>query len=301
MFQGNQTKWKKFANSLMLRLALRISNVDPAGAEQWAVKAINGGVMTSNEDIALINMQTGPTEINQSAFGQVFLVDDVSLSTTLVDALSGDPRLPILGARASDESSAIADLQGFPNGLDATMLANSTGEENMLNYAHPNRMLVGLDAPTVLQTYAEVELLLAEAALKGWVSGSVEQHYNAGVTAAIKMYETLYGSAAAVADADVATFLANNPYDAANGMEQISTQHWLATFFNEYESWSNWRRTGYPVLTPVNYPGNVTNGTIPRRMTYSTSEQANNVANYNDAVASQGADVMTTRIWWDVN
>ena len=84
-------------------------------------------------------------------------------------------------------------------------------------------------------------------------------------------------------------------------MEQISTQHWLATFFNEYESWSNWRRTGYPVLTPVNYPGNVTNGTIPRRMTYSTSEQANNVANYNDAVASQGADVMTTRIWWDVN
>ena len=301
MFQGDQTKWKKFANSLMLRLALRISNVDPAGAEQWAVKAINGGVMTSNEDIALINMQTGPVELNQSAFGQVFLVDDVSLSTTLVDALSGDPRLPILGARASDESSAIADLQGFPNGLDATMLANSTGEEDMLNYAHPNRMLVGLDAPTVLQTYAEVELLLAEAALKGWVSGSVEQHYNAGVTAAMKMYEVLYGSAAAVADADIATFLANNPYDVANGMEQIATQHWLATFFNEYETYSNWRRTGYPVLVPVNYPGNVTNGTIPRRMTYSTSEQSNNVANYNDAIASQGADVMTTRIWWDVN
>ena len=301
MFNGDQTKWKKFANSLMLRLALRISNVDPAGAEQWAVKAINGGVMTSNEDIALINMQTGPVELNQSAFGQVFLVDDVSLSTTLVDALSGDPRLPILGARASDESSAIADLQGFPNGLDAAMLADSTGEENMLNYAHPNRMLVGLDAPTVLQTYAEVELLLAEAALKGWVSGSVEQHYNAGVTAAMKMYETLYGSVAAVADGDVATFLANNPYNAANGMEQISTQHWLATFFNEYETYSNWRRTGYPVLTPVNYPGNVTNGTIPRRMTYSTSEQSNNAANYNDAIASQGADVMTTRIWWDVN
>lgn len=299
IFQGDQTKWKKFANSLMLRLALRISNVDPAGAEQWAVKAINGGVMTSNADIAFIQMQTGPTSLNQSAFGQVFLVDDASLSTTLVDALSGDPRLPILAARASDESTAIADLQGFPNGLDATMLANSTGEENMLNYAHPNRMLVTLDAPTVFQTYAEVELLLAEATLKGWVAGDVQQHYNAGVTAAMKMYEGLYGSAAAVADGDIATFLANNPYDAANGMEQIATQHWIATFFNEYETYSNWRRTGYPVLVPVNYPGNVTNGTIPRRMTYSTSEQSNNTANYNDAITSQGPDVMTTRIWWD--
>ena len=301
MFQGDQTKWKKFANSLMLRLALRISNVDAAGAEQWAVKAINGGVMTSNEDIALINMQTGPIELNQSGMGQTFLYDDVSLSTTLVDALSGDPRLPILGARASDESTVIADLKGFPCGIDLPMLANLTGEEDENNYAHPNRMLVGLDAPTVLQSYAEVELLLAEAALKGWVSGSVEQHYNAGVTAAMKMYEVLYGAAAAVADADVATFLANNPYDAASGMEQISTQHWIATFFNEYETYSNWRRTGYPVLTPVNYPGNATNGTIPRRMTYSTSEQSNNTANYNDAIESQGADVMTTRIWWDVN
>ena len=301
IFQGDQTKWKKFANSLMLRLALRMSNVDPAGAEQWAVKAINGGVMTSNADIAFIQMQTGPTALNQSAFGQVFLVDDVSLSTTLVDALSGDPRLPILAARRSDESTAIPDLQGFPNGLDLTMLAASTGEANEDNYAHPNRMLVTLDAPTVFQTYAEVELLLAEAALKGWGAGDVQQHYNAGVTAAMKMYEVLYGSAAAVADADIATFLANNPYDVANGMEQIATQHWIATFFNEYETYSNWRRTGFPVLAPVNYPGNETNGTIPRRMTYSTSDQSNNAANYNDAVTTQGPDKMTTRIWWDVN
>ena len=301
MFNGDQTKWKKFANSLMLRLALRMSNVDPAGAQAWSTKAISGGVMTSNADIAFIQLQTGPESINQSGLGQVFQVDDASLSKTLVDALSGDPRLPILGARRSDESTAIADLKGFPNGLDLTMLAANTGEANENNYAHPNRMLVGLDGYTVFQTYAEVELMIAEAALKGWVSGDVEQHYNAGVTAAMKMYEGLYGTAAAVADGDITTFLQNNPYDAANGMEQISTQHWIATFFNEYETYSNWRRTGFPVLTPVNYPGNETNGTIPRRMTYSTSDQSNNAANYNDAVTSQGPDKMTTRIWWDVN
>ena len=301
MFQGDQTKWKKFANSLMLRLALRMSNVDPAGAQAWSAKAISGGVMTSNADIAFIQLQTGPESINQSGLGQVFQVDDASLSKTLVDALSGDPRLPILGARRSDESTAIADLKGFPNGLDLTMLAANTGEANENNYAHPNRMLVGLDGYTVFQTYAEVELMIAEAALKGWVSGDVEQHYNAGVTAAMKMYEGLYGPAAAVADGDITTFLQNNPYDAANGMEQISTQHWIATFFNEYETYSNWRRTGFPVLTPVNYPGNETNGTIPRRMTYSTSDQSNNAANYNDAVTTQGPDKMTTRIWWDVN
>ena len=301
MFQGDQTKWKKFANSLMLRLALRMSNVDPAGAQAWSAKAISGGVMTSNADIAFIQLQTGPESINQSGLGQVFQVDDASLSKTLVDALSGDPRLPILGARRSDESTAIADLKGFPNGLDLTMLAANTGEANENNYAHPNRMLVGLDGYTVFQTYAEVELMIAEAALKGWVSGDVEQHYNAGVTAAMKMYEGLYGPAAAVADGDITTFLQNNPYDAANGMEQISTQHWIATFFNEYETYSNWRRTGFPVLAPVNYPGNETNGTIPRRMTYSTSDQSNNAANYNDAVTTQGPDKMTTRIWWDVN
>ena len=76
--------------------------------------------------------------------------------------------------------------------------------------------------------------------------------------------------------------------------------YWAATFLNEYESFANWRRIELPVLVPTNYPGNVTNGTIPRRLTYSTSEQSNNTENYNEAIARQGADLLTTRVWWDI-
>jgi hypothetical protein len=69
---------------------------------------------------------------------------------------------------------------------------------------------------------------------------------------------------------------------------------------DEYEAWSNWRRTGYPVLKPTNYPGNITGGTIPRRMEYSTVEQFSNAVNYKAAVARlQGGDELTSRVWWD--
>ena len=74
-----------------------------------------------------------------------------------------------------------------------------------------------------------------------------------------------------------------------------------ATFLNEYETFANWRRTGFPDLTPVDYPGNVTGGTIPRRMIYSPNESVTNEENYNAAVARQGADLLTTRVWWDAN
>ena len=80
----------------------------------------------------------------------------------------------------------------------------------------------------------------------------------------------------------------------------INTQFWAATFFNEYEAWSNYRRTGYPVLVPVNYPGSQSPNAIPRRMQYSTVDKQVNSANYNAAVAGlSGGDKITSRMWWD--
>lgn len=317
MFQGDQVKWKRFANSMMLRLGLRLIKVDPAASEQWVTKAIAGGVMESNNDIAYIQHEAEPEGINKNGNGEVFTADDNSrLSKTFVDFLTGDPRLLILGSLPEDtgetdgnndpilrtevERLNIATQKGLPNGLDPNSLETLTGEENIQAYTEPNRLLItGEDAPMFFQTYAEVEFMLAEAAERwGLAGGDPEVHYNAGVRAAMKMLE-MYGAAGAIADADIDQYLIDNPFDGANALEQINTQYWAATFLNEYEAFANWRRTGFPVLTPVNYPGNVTGGTIPRRLTYPTSEQSNNAENYAAAVAAQGPDVLTTRVWWD--
>lgn len=301
IFKGDINKWKKFGNSLMLRLGLRLIKVDPSAAQAWATKAINGGVMESNEDIAYIQHQLGPDGINRNGNGEAFTADgSPRMSKTFIDFLQDDPRLPILAARRGDKSTNPEDLKGFPNGLDLPMLKALTGEEDTNAYAEPNRAVItGEDAPMFFQTYAEVEFMLAEAAVRwGLAGGDAESHYDKGVRAAMKML-AIYGPGGEISDSAVDTYLTAKPFDEDNALEQINTQYWAVTFLNEYEAFANWRRTGFPALVPVDYPGNVTNGTIPRRLTYSTSDQSNNTANYNAAIAAQGPDLLTTRVWWD--
>jgi hypothetical protein len=304
IFQGDMTKWKKFGNSLMLRLAMRLSKADPASAQAWATKAIAGGVMTSNADIVYIQHTQGPEGINKNGHGEVFMADgNPRLSKTFVDFLQNDPRLPILGSRRSDKSTNPANLIGMPNGLTAGALEAKYGTKSDV-YAEPNRAVItGEDAPMVFQTYAEVEFMIAEAIIKGWTSGDAKVHYEAGVKGAMQMLSMLYPNAAAVTDAEVATYLSAKPYDSSKGLQMIGEQYWAATFFNEYEAFANWRRTGFPVLQPFGgeavYSGNVTNGTIPRRLIYPGSESSTNADNFAAAIARQGANEFTTRVWWD--
>jgi len=86
-------------------------------------------------------------------------------------------------------------------------------------------------------------------------------------------------------------------------MEMIHTQYWAATFLNEYEAFANWRRTGFPTLVPFSgedpYPGNETNGEIPRRMIWPMSEESTNAESYKAAISRQGPNTLTTRVWWD--
>ena len=152
----------------------------------------------------------------------------------------------------------------------------------------------------VFQTYAEVEFLKAEAAIRGWISSSAEEHYNKGVTAAMKMLKQLYPASTAITDAEISAYLAGpGAYDASKGWEMAMNEYWKATFLNEYEAYANWRRTGYPTLTPTKHPNSVSNNQIFRRMIYPGGESATNGENYAAAVARQGADDFTTRMWWD--
>ena len=311
IYGGDIDLWRKWANSLMLRLAIRMTKVDEAAAQEWAQRAIEGGVMESNDDIAYVRHEEG-NGIVQNGNGETFTADATPrMSDTFIEFLQDDPRLTIyasLPATDSEENTRTAAerldpaaQRGLPNGLDNSLLRDLTGESNTQDYSEPNRFYMTSEAaPMFFQTYAEVEFMMAEAAYRwGIAGGDAEAHYNAGIRAAMSYLE-LYSPEAVISDAEIDDYIAANPYDAENALEQINTQYWAATFLNEIESYSNWRRSGYPALTPVNYPGNVTNGTIPRRLTYMVSEQSTNAENYNAAVQSQGPDLLTTRIWWDV-
>ncbi|MFI1772034.1 SusD/RagB family nutrient-binding outer membrane lipoprotein [Thalassobellus citreus] len=299
LYGGDQSKWKKWAYSLMLRLGLRIVKADVALSQQWVTTAIAGGVMESNDDIAFVQHEEG-NGIVQNANGEVFSADRSSrISKTFIDFLQGDPRLSIYAALPDGDSDPGVQ-KGLPNGYDSTTLDDYVGGSDMDTYSEVNsNILQGEDAPMFFQTYAEVEFMLAEAAVRwGLAGGDAESHYNAGVTAAMKYLE-MYSADATISDTDITDYLTANPYNATDALEQINTQYWAAVFLNEYEAFANWRRTGFPVLTPVNYPGNVTNGTIPRRLVYYTSEAVTNAENYNAAISAQGPDLLTTRVWWD--
>ena len=310
MYQGDVGQWRKFANSMMLRLGMRMSKVDPGAAQSWVQKAVAGGTMDSNDDIAYVphNDPSGW----QNGNGQVFQADgNPRMSKFFVDWMvaHGDPRLEVYGMIPV----AGADPVGLPNGKttggadpdhgianDPSWVSCDSGAEpcEMDVYMRPNPMITGRDDPMFFMTYAEVELLKAEAAVRGWHGGDPATHYANGVRAAME-YLVMYDPNAAIADADIDAYLAANPYNSATGMKQINEQIWAATLLNEYEGYANWRRTGYPELTPVVFPGNVTGGTIPRRMRYREAEAVANPENYSAAVSRQGPDEFTTRMWWD--
>lgn len=312
MFKGDIGKWKRYAYSMMLRLALRISNKDRTIAGTWAQKAITGGVMTSNADIAYIQHTNGPEGINKNGNGETFSADaNPRMSKTFIDALQGDPRLTILASlpkkdkagkdgkdRTNAERLDPTKQKGLPNGIDNKKLKADFGDD-LMQFSEPNRLLItGEDAPMFFQTYAEVCFMLAELKQVTGDAAGAKAEYDKGVTAAMKQL-AMYGNDGQIKDSDITAYLAAKPYNASKGLEMIGTQYWIVTFLNEYETFANWRRTGYPVLTPVNYPGNVTGGAIPRRLVYPQSELTENTANYKAAISTQGEDKLTTRVWWD--
>jgi hypothetical protein len=307
-------QWKKLAYSMMLRLGMRLSKVDPATAKTWVEKAYAGGLINSNADNAYVlhDATGGRTTVNRNSNilsgewnatgnGEVFL------SKTFVDFLknNGDPRLPFLAKVKATGSSVAADQVGLANGYDQNGGSTDVSKApaypgNINNYSTIRAdVLLKLDGPTVLVTYAQNELLLAEAAKRGWsVGANAQTHYNNGVRAAMEQL-VQYNSLAAVPSASIDAYLTAHPYVDANGYDMINTQYWAASFLDWYEAWANWRRSGFPVLTPVNYPGNATNGQIPRRMLYPASESSANGGNYQQAISRQGANAFTTKVWWD--
>lgn len=325
-YRGNTDQWRRFGYSLMLRTAMRLSKADASTAQTWAAKTV-GKTFTSNADNAFVthDVSGGRTTINRNS--QVLIGDGgqehyyVKWSKTFIDFLraSNDPRLgrvAVTQLYTSDASKVqnsafnanAAAQKGMPNGKDLTAnptynISSDPFYTTFPDYSSPHPGMIKRDGRTFILTYAETELLAADAAQRFGVGGTATAatRYNNGVKAAMT-YLSQYDAALTITDAAADAWLLANPYSAATGLTAINNQYWAHTntMLDFYESWSNWRRTGIPVLTPVVYPNNATNGTIPRRFPYPSFEAASNPVNYQAARAAvPGGDNLTGRVWWD--
>lgn len=346
LYGGDVAKWKKFGYSLMLKLSMRLTKVNPATAQAWAEKAYAGGVFASIDDNAKVKCDNS-TGFGNNTTGALRVGDDyreVRWSKTFVDFLAstGDPRVGVITeiAKTGYTNNSNQDLAGdrtpaiqigLPNGYDlnggATDIRSYSGypgaspadpsiandkEAPVGKYSRPTTSIY-LDRSGVnfILTYAETEFLLAEAKTRGWNVGgtTAAQHYKNGVVAAIAslaQFNAAAGADPAIAAAAAAApaFVDANPLSGTveTALEQINTQYWVATgtLFNFIETWCNWRRSGYPELTPVVYPNGFSGGAIPRRIPYNVTEPSTNGASYAAAVAGlSGGDTFTSRVWWD--
>lgn len=319
IFNGNIPKWIKFANSMRLRLALRISKVDASRAKQEAEKAVSSDVMTSNDDNAFVAV--GPNSVNGLA--QEAPWQNMRMSATMESYLKGynDPRLQQYYSPAEEDGQ----YHGMRNGLTPSQISlavtnGSSGADNLSNI-NTNRWNDDKQATTPLNVMyaAESYFLRSEGALNGWnMGGTPQELYEKGVTISMQQWgitdniaiqDYIQSTAQPVAPGDYlnSPAVANVPVkfdaDPAIQRQQILTQLWISLYPDGIEAWSEIRRTGYPKLYPVVNSGNVdiTPPNIIRRIPFLNFEYQTNGQAVNNAIPLlNGPDKANTSVWWNV-
>ena len=289
LYNNNITLWKEFTNSLRLRIALRIADREPELSKQVLadITTEGGSFISSNSETAQLVYLSSP---NQNPISNLFDTrDDYRISKTVTDKLIvlSDPRLSIYAAKTQEPTTQT--YVGIPNGL----LVGDASNLGFSKTSKPGNYFTAPAAPAVIISYAEVLFARAEAAARNLTTENAATLYAQAITASLKQY--------GIADAAIATYLAQPEvqYDNSNFKKSIGNQKWIALFGQGLEAFAEWRRLDYPQLQPA--VAGVLNGQLPLRFLYPGTEQSLNGQNYKVAVASQGADVLTTRLWFDVN
>lgn len=282
IYGGNPANWKKFANSLLLRMGLRVADVPALVAKSTAAiqSAVSGGVFTSNADNATLvyssaTPNTNPVWVDLVQSGR----SDFVIANTLVDKMNAlaDPR------RASyfDQNLGAGVYEGGPYGDNNSFSA----------YTHVSDVIIDPTNPASLIDYSEVCFYLADAAERS-ISGTpatAASFYNKGITASFDYWGT----------PNVAAYLLNPDvnYATAPGTwkVKIGTQLWLAMYNRGYEAWTAWRTYDFPGF---NLPA-VSEDPVPTRYTYPINEQNLNKTNYTAASTAIGGDNQTTKVFWD--
>jgi hypothetical protein len=321
IYRGNIDKWKKFGYSLMLRMAMRMSGVDPSLAKQYAEKAIVGGVVLSNDDnfkIACVNNQV--SERNPVGNNMVNLDTEKywKLGEELVDALknNADPRAKVIfggGKLKADMpvpnsgimntywwdddawDCTVSEQKGYPHGL---VVQVTTYEQIQKEYTRPSRYLFDYAAPVVRLAAYEMYFCIAKAAEMGWNTGgrTAADMYNEGVKSSMQFFDS-YAGTPNIAEDEISAYLVSRPYSPANVIYEM----WVSNYLDPFQGWFYIRQWG-PDMTP-----NVQGVSMPRRIPYPSVELTRNEANYKAALLQMGmpADVtnegqFTYRCWWDV-
>ncbi|QEH39994.1 SusD/RagB family nutrient-binding outer membrane lipoprotein [Chitinophaga sp. XS-30] len=332
-YNGDIARWKKFANSLHLRLAMRLVKIAPETAREEAQKAFQRGVFTTQEDVCIMrheNIQNNYQDIRGNGLSASINQGEViayRFSQTFIDALrnTNDPRLEHIAkyyidnpyrfmerTDISPQVRAVVGYQGCNNGdfvwddwketftvdvpgIGAYAVGNNAQKIQLANF------LIANNAPFLHLTLAEVELLLAEACFR-WgldLNGDFAAHYNRGIEAAIRQL-ALYNGGPVIGDDRITQYKADNVLAPGRELAMINHQLWVALFMNGPEAYANWRRSGYPELTPGYKPGYSSTTKIPRRFEYPLTEKEQNNENYTKALEDMGgADDWTARVWWD--
>lgn len=327
MYAGDVNKWIKFANTMRLRLAMRISKVDAARARTEAEAAVASGTLTDSpgDDAYVKRSVTGDDNNGLSIMSDW---NEFRMSATMESVLKGyaDPRMPVYFLPAQNTGT----FEGHRNGLTSTQLtqpANQHGNNSHVGprWASPSYGGVAsyLSTPQNVMATAEAYFLRAEGALLGWNMGGTAQNlYNLGITNSFKQWGItdpvviaayINSLAVPIAPGD---FLASppvttipvrwDPVNVAVQREQVALQKWLAMFPDGMEAWADYRRSRVLKLYPVANSDNpdITNTTTQwiRRIPFLLSEYQNNKVEVEKAVQLLGGpDKVTTPLWWDKN
>lgn len=304
IYNGDMSKWLLFANSLKLKVGMRIADVAPTLAQQTVSSAVSAGVFQSNNDNALFSYlsaapNNNPLNEDRKTRG------DFAMSNVFVEQLLdlNDPRLPLYAAPTlSSDPSAPLNVKyvGEVYGLSEADAANTADQD----ISQPSAQVLQATAPGILMTYSEVQFLLAEGIERGFISsGSAAEYYNAGITASMN-----YWSSGSLSDQDITSYIAQPTVNyaalKASGQEWnviIGKQKWISLYMQGLEAWTEYRRLDFGILQSPADGALEGDGNVPNRIIYPINEQSSNGESYKTAVSSQGADALTTKLWWDVN
>ena len=287
LYNGDLLKWRKFGNSLYLRLLMRASNKTEVNAaakitEIVDTKKADYPIFVSNDDSAILKFQSTPPLVSEFYnYRDLDFNSGSGLSEFFIDNLNNweDPRLDRWATKYENSYQGIKS--GYPVG-------QVPAAKSRYNIVLKNEPLLGN-----IINYAELQFILAEASVRGFVSGEAQTYYENGVKAAITMWGYTVPT-----DYLVATTAkwdsSNNAYQM---IEKIILQKYYALFFTDFQQWFEHRRTGFPILPKGE--GLQNGGLMPARLKYPVNVQSLNGANYKEALANMGGDDLNVKVWWN--